>query len=337
MNRIATIGLYYRFIRRDSNNLASPTTNIGRYQCYSPLLNTTSASRFSIRASAPAAGPHRTVDLREMIRILRRRRTIVLTSIAVCSASTVGIRDCRDTALHGNVDRARSIPTVVTSRIPIYQPPLPSNFGTDDAMIESQVLLIQSVAVLNRVVDELHLTDDPEFKPQMAFLDAISNLFKTSGPPTGQSPQELAKARTLEILQRRLKVTREGTTFVIDIEASSESPRKSAKIANAVADSYFYEQINSKNNTNKIAATWLNQQLDDLKARVQASDKAVEDFRASNNLITTQGQTVNDQQLTDLNNKLMEAHVQTAEAKPSTSKYKASPRATAIRARSIRR
>ncbi len=113
-------------------------------------------------------------------------------------------------------------------------------------------------------------------------------------------------------------MTREGTTFVIDIEASSESPRKSAKIANAVADLYFYEQINSKTNTNKIAATWLNQQLDDLKASVQASDKAVEDFRASNNLITTQGQTVNDQQLTDLNNKLMEAHVQTAEAK---SKY----------------
>ncbi len=268
-------------------------------------------------ASAPAAGPHRTVDLREMIRILRRRRTIVLTSIAGLLALTAAfvllvtpLYTATSTVL---IDPHRSHVADTND-----QPPPPSNFGTDDAMIESQVLLIQSVAVLSRVVDELHLTDDPEFKPQWHFWNAIFDLFKSSGPPTGQSPQELAKARTLEILQRRLKVTREGTTFVIDIDASSESPRKSAKIANAVADSYFYEQINSKTNTNKIAATWLNQQLDDLKARVQGSDKAVEDFRASNNLITTQGQTVNDQQLTDLNNKLMEAHVQTAEAK---SKY----------------
>ena len=110
-------------------------------------------------------------------------------------------------------------------------------------------------------------------------------------------------------------MTREGTTFIIDIDASSESPRKAAKIANAIVKLYFFELVQSKYNTKKIAASWLNRQLDELKSRVQASDKDVEDFRISHNLITTQGQTVNDQQLTDLNQKLMEAHVQTAEAR----------------------
>jgi capsular exopolysaccharide synthesis family protein len=52
-----------------------------------------------------------------------------------------------------------------------------------------------------------------------------------------------------------------------------------------------------------------------LKSRVVASEQAVQDFRSSNNLAVSQGVTVNDQQITDLNNKLIAARVQTAEAR----------------------
>ena len=108
---------------------------------------------------------------------------------------------------------------------------------------------------------------------------------------------------------------REGTTFVVDIDSSSESPSKAAKIANAIAESYFYELVRSKYDTRKIAASWLNKQIEDLRSAVQASDRAVEEFRAANNLVVAQGVTVNDQQIGELNNKLIEAHVQSAEAR----------------------
>jgi exopolysaccharide transport family protein len=262
----------------------------------------------------PAVETPRTVDLREMVRILRRRRWIILGTIAVVLGAAAVFLVAATTLYTSTatvlIDPHRS-QTVNTSD----QAPQPSNFGTDDAMIESQVLLIQSVAVLSRVVDSLDLVHDPEFAPRPGLLDPIRNLFRSSTPPSGRSPEEIAKANTIETLQRRLKVTREGTTFVIDIDASAENPERAAQIANAVADSYFYEQVQSRYNTNKIAASWLNKQLDEMKAKVLASDKAVAEFRASNDLITTQGQTVNDQQLSDLNNKLIEAHVQTAEAK----------------------
>ena len=119
----------------------------------------------------------------------------------------------------------------------------------------------------------------------------------------------------MEILQRRLKVTRQGTTFLVDISVSSESPRKAAVIANAIAEGYFEEQVRAKNDSTRIAAGWLNGQIDGLKSRVSASEKAVEDFRSANNLTVSQGVTVNDQQITDLNNQLIAARVQTAEAR----------------------
>jgi exopolysaccharide transport family protein len=72
--------------------------------------------------------------------------------------------------------------------------------------------------------------------------------------------------------------------------------------------------VQGKFDTHKIAASWFDQQLQALKSKVEASDRAVGEYRAANNLTITQGVTVNDQQLTDLNNKLIDAHVQTAEA-----------------------
>ncbi len=262
---------------------------------------------------SPVAGISPTFDLREIVRITRRRWWIIAGAVAtllLMAGVFILVVTPRYTATSTVlIDPHRS--HVVDNG----DQPQSSTFGTDHSVVASQVLIVESVAVLQRVVEELHLVDDPEFGPFPSFFGRIVDFFSAVFVPAGDKPRDVAKAKTIEFLQQRLKVARQGTSFVIDIDVSSESPEKAAKIANVVADSYFYALVQSKYNTNKIAASWLNQQLDDLKSRVQASDKAVEEFRSTHNLITTQGQTVNDQQLTDLNNKLIEAHVQTAEAR----------------------
>jgi exopolysaccharide transport family protein len=265
-----------------------------------------------VRVSAEETS--RTVDLREMARILRRRWWIIFATTALL-AGAAGVYAMAATPLSTATSTILAEPHRSQVADPADRAPAPSNFGTDDAMVESQVLLIKSVAVLRRVVDRLNLVNDPEFAPRPGLLDPIRKLFRRDRPADGRSAREIAEANTIQALEQQLKVTRHGTTFVIDIEASSERPTQAAKIANAVAESYFAEQVQSRYDTNKIAASWLDRQLADLKSRVIASDKAVADFRAKNNLITTQGQTVNDQQLSDLNNKLVDAHVQTAEAR----------------------
>jgi succinoglycan biosynthesis transport protein ExoP len=253
-----------------------------------------------------------TVDLREMGRILRRRYrllalpAVVLVALALAYLSfATTLYTATSTVL---VDPRRAS-VVETSQSVL------SNFGTDDATIESQTLLIQSVAILERVVRKLKLVDDPEFTPTPGILDPIKRLFSTGGATDGASPEDAARARSIEILQKRMKVTRQGTTFLVDIAVSSESPQKAATIANAIADAYFEEQVRAKYDATRIAATWLGGQIDDLKSRVVASEKAVEDFRSANNLMVSQGVTLNDQQITDLNNKLISARVQTAEAR----------------------
>ncbi|WP_065751907.1 AAA family ATPase [Bradyrhizobium paxllaeri] len=253
-----------------------------------------------------------TVDLREMGRILRRRyKMVALPAVALLSLAAVylvfatTLYTATSTVL---VDPRRA--NVVETNQSVL-----SNFGTDDATIESQTLLIQSVAILTRVVGKLKLTEDEEFTPKPGLLDPIKNLFRSSGPSDGASPEDAAKSRSVDILQKRMKVTRQGTTFLVDIAVSSRSPQKAATIANAIADAYFDEQVRAKYDATRIAATWLNGQIDDLKSRVVVSEKAVEDFRSANNLMVSQGVTLNDQQITDLNGKLIAARAQTAEAR----------------------
>ena len=268
-------------------------------------------------AGALERGSQPTVDLRELARILRRRWKMVaapplalMTLALLYALSATTLYTATSTVL---VDPRRS--SAIESNQSALQM---SNFGTDDATIESETLLIQSGAILQRVVERLKLTADPEFIPTPGLLDPVKrlfSLFSSGGPAGGASLDDAAKARSVDILQRRMKVNRQGTTFLVDINVSSESPRKAAAIANAVAEAYFEEQVRAKNDANRIASTWLNGQIDGLKSRVGAAEKAVEDFRSANNLTVSQGVTVNDQQITDLNNQLVAARVQTAEAR----------------------
>ena len=266
-------------------------------------------------APTAATGMQPTVDLRELGWILRRRWRLVAAAPAVLglgaliyliflsttlytATSTVFVNLRRATAIESNQAQVET-----------------SNFGTDDATIDSEAMLIQSVAVLQSAAEKLKLTDDPEFNPPPTALGRIKQVFKGGSSEGGINAKDTAIARAVDVLQRRVKVARQGTTFLVEINASSESPRKAALIANAIADAYFDEQVRAKNDGTKIAANWLNGQLDDLKARVVTSEKAVEDFRAANNLTVSQGVTMNDQQLTDLNNQLIAARVQTAETR----------------------
>lgn len=259
-----------------------------------------------------AAGP--TVDLHEIGRILRRRGRViayVAASVIAVALLYILLATTRYTATSTVVIDPRHANVTDTTQ------PVLSSYGTDDATIESQALLIQSVATLQRVVDRLKLTEDEEFFPQPGFLDpikrVISSLFSSESGEA--APDNAAQTVSVGLVQKQLKVVRQGTTFLVDINMSSKSPRKAAMIANAIADAYLEEQVRAKFDVTRTAAKWLNGQLDSLKARVVASEKAVEDFRAANNLAVSQGVTLNDQQITDLNNKLISARAETAEAR----------------------
>jgi exopolysaccharide transport family protein len=252
------------------------------------------------------------ITLSEIARILKRRFGIIALSTAALLGLAVLVvlivRPVYTATATVLIDPRRpNVITVDTSQ------PTTQNPATDDAAIESQVQLMQSIAVLRRVVEQLKLTQDPDFIPQASVFDPVKRLFSTPARVNGR--QDVATMSAVANLQKRLKATRERNSYLVDIDVSVHDPERAAQIANAVANAYFLELVRSKSDANKTAAGWLNQQLDDLKSRVVSSDRAVEEYRASHNLTLSQGATVNAQQVTDLNSKLIEARAEAAETR----------------------
>ena len=179
-----------------------------------------------ITAARPQFNP---IDVQEIIRILRRHLRLIIGMMVllvmmallfvtlatpIYTATSTILIDPRRTSVLDSGGQPRS------------------NFATDDASIESQVSLIQSVAVLQRVVDGLNLTQDPEFSPPPGLLDSVRALFRRK-PAEGTSVDDVARARATSILQSKLRIIGQRATFLVDISASSPDRAKAAMIATA--------------------------------------------------------------------------------------------------------
>ena len=180
-------------------------------------------SEIDRRALHDEGPPHRR-SASKSARILRRRWSII--------AATAGLHRCwrcsicwprrpstpprpRCWSIHGARTSSNTSQTVL------------SNFGTDDATIESQALLIKSVRdpAPGRGPNEAH--QDEEFVPPPSLLGTIRGLFRFSSSASAIGPEEVAAAsRAADLLQRQLKVIRQGTTFLVDINVNSQSPSR---------------------------------------------------------------------------------------------------------------
>ncbi len=194
--------------------------------------------------------------------------------------------------------------------------------------VDSQVEVVKSGQVAEVVVKKLNLLDKPlpdTGAPLITRLwsgiaDFLSPGSKTSNGPGGEGgtlplknrPQRMIEA--IEKVQMGLEVQHIARTMVIEISYTAHDAVSAAEMANAYADAYITDQLNAKYTATRRASVWLEERLGELKQKALASELAVQKFRADNNLITSSGKLVNEQQLTELNTQLGIARSERARA-----------------------
>jgi succinoglycan biosynthesis transport protein ExoP len=186
----------------------------------------------------------------------------------------------------------------------------------DTGFVDSQVEILNSEDLLLSVVRSLKLTEDPEFngsKPGLISI-IIGNLlapFSSTEPPS----KERIERGAVEAVQKNLKVERLLTTYVLSVSFRSLDPDKSARITNAISDAYIVAALEAKYQSTKRASEWLQQRSAELREQATASDRAVQTFKAQNNIVGTSRGLMGEQQLSDVNTQLVQARAATAEAK----------------------
>lgn len=185
------------------------------------------------------------------------------------------------------------------------------NLGSDQILVESQIAIIGSDNVLRRVVQSQNLDRDEEFAPDPAagIVAQIKRYFVTPRPVAD------AESRAINALSEALKVKRAQKTYVVDVQVSSKSAAKAARLSQAVVNAYLEDQAGAKSEEARRANELIDARLDELRAALRNAETKVDGFRKANKILTSEGGLVMEQQLTRLNAELATARAVAAETK----------------------
>jgi succinoglycan biosynthesis transport protein ExoP len=185
----------------------------------------------------------------------------------------------------------------------------------DTAKMETQIQILQSKAIAASVVQKLKLADDPEFaNPSIGLIGRVFQVFHNPiSVFTAAQPELDATETAIGTLMDRLTFNRVGSSFLIEINARSQNPEKSAQIANGVAAAYIDDQQKVKQQANRMASTWLQERLQQLGEQYATAERAVVAFKHENNIVSADGKRVDEQNLTDINTRLVAARTHTSD------------------------
>src|SRR5215203_265453 len=171
--------------------------------------------------------------------------------------------------------------------------------------VDNQLAILRSDALLRRVVIKERLAPENTEEAQ-----AEAKAKDDPGAP------ERAINDAINRVRGALKVSRRPMAQVLDIAVTWEDPVRAGQLANAVADAYVVDQLDARLESAKRASGWLSDRLIELRRQLRDSEETAAKFRKDRGL-TRSGPTValNDQQLAELNSKLITARTEAAERK----------------------
>ena len=277
------------------------------------------------RNAAPSAslGSDGLLYIRALYRVFRRRLGAFLSASLIVFSVTLIITMQTPPQYTANasimIDLQQSDVTGIEAAL--------SGLAPDSAAVDTEVEIIKSGALTRKIVDTQNLLDDPEFNTRLqadstldVFLREVASMYRALTPhqtaPLAQDAQDrLGHERVIEALQDRLSVRRKGLTYVIDIRVESRSPTKAADLANAFADQYLVEQLEAKFDATSRANDWLFERLGVLREEVRSAESAVEVYRARSGLLSAQGSSLTEQQISELTAQLAVQRAESEEAK----------------------
>jgi len=266
--------------------------------------------------SQPSYQEEKEVNLRDYWRVLQKRRwttiAIFLIVLATTAVGTFTMRPIyRGTA---TVQINKETPQVVDFK-EIFAI---NTMDTD--YYQTQYKILESRSLAKDVIEKLKLAEHPEFlpKPETPFQKWKSNtlnsifglltpLGKDSDPDNDPSISE-KDASLIDQFLSRLKIEPIRNSRLVKIHFDSNDPGLAAHAANNLAAAYIDHSLKSRFITTQHAKEWLTGQLNDLKAKVERADEALQVFGSKHDIVSLEEkENIIIQRLTELNQILAKA------------------------------
>jgi len=276
----------------------------------------------------------KTIDLRDYLRIMVKRRWVIITVFTVV-VLFAAVKTFTATPIYqatAQIVIEKENPNLVS----IEEVMAMDSTGTD--YYQTQYKIIQSRSVAREVIRQLDLKNSPEFfaPPKDNILskikigiqgalsttrDWISSLLKT-GEHTDAVTKPLDGETFLDsglvsAFIERIEVAPIENSRLVDVSVEAKDPVMSARMTNELVTAYIDQNLEIKLTAARNAAQWLGERIKDTRKKVEAAEKALLQYKEAQNIITdfsSDAENITAQKLAELNTQLIEAESRRVEA-----------------------
>jgi polysaccharide biosynthesis transport protein len=226
----------------------------------------------------PGNGHERELHFGEYVAMLRRRWRLVVAGVLVGLAAgvvhfVIAPRQYKaSTTLQ--VERRNLLALVTEGMVQ-----LDGGESASSAYHQTQLELLQSRGMAERVVRQLNLAQNPDFNPRRAE--------RAGGEaPTGAGAEDRASLAGLaDRLLRSLDVEPVRNTYLVRVSYTAHTPQLAAAVPNGVAAAFIDWGIETRSDTAGRATTFLSSQIEQLKREIRDKDLALQAYSRSADLM----------------------------------------------------
>src|ERR1035441_1627832 len=241
----------------DPNRRALPAPDL------SPAVSTPRALP-AVEASLASAQDY--VSLATYWHTLLKRRWTVAT-IAIIVTTIVAIASFRMQPVYRATARVQ-----VESETPLIQSleELFQKDTADDTFVQTQIQILKSENLAWRTIEQLGLADSLIKPKKMA-----------------QIPPEKRKVRLINAFKNKLTVDLTPKTRMLAVNYEDPDPQLAARVSTSLVTNYIDYSFREKYDATRQASAWMEQQLDELKAKVESSQQALVEYEREHQIVNT--------------------------------------------------
>ncbi|MFN3523705.1 MAG: GumC family protein [Phenylobacterium sp.] len=162
----------------------------------------------------------------------------------------------------------------------------PDSYGSEE-FYQTQYGLLKSRSLAERVVANLNLAYDEDFMDQAGSMtkDGDAGAAAAAAPRTAAERKARAE-RAAGIVMSGLTVEPVQRSRLVKVSYDSPNPQIAAKIANAVADNFISQNLERRYEASSYARKFLEGRLNQIRERLEESERQLVAYAASNQLVT---------------------------------------------------
>ena len=156
--------------------------------------------------------------------------------------------------------------------------------GEDDikTSLQTHAKVLQSDTTTLMVIQKMGLDKTAPYKYAPGLTGWNRKMKAELGLPLEKATA--SRERLLKMVGRRLKVEPEQDTRLITVKYLDSDPQRAADVANTFVNVYIQEYLQNNFQATARASDWLNNQLDELKAKVAESQQKLSDYESKTGL-----------------------------------------------------